>query len=159
MQSLRASALRSARQAIRQPLQVQVRGASTQETARNALSAAQQTAGKALESANAVAGRITGGLGGLLGSWRQPIFYNLAVAREVAKQVYIRENLAPPTSIAQLTDAYWSIFAKARDPNYWRGIAQSGEWVTVGVYAVEAYFIFKIGEMIGRRSLVGYPIH
>jgi hypothetical protein len=33
---------------------------------------------------------------------------------------------------------------------------QSGEWKRVAVYAAEAYGIFTIGEMIGRRHMVGY---
>lgn len=28
----------------------------------------------------------------------------------------------------------------------------------MGIYAVEAYGIFKIGEMIGRRHVVGYKL-
>lgn len=35
---------------------------------------------------------------------------------------------------------------------------QSGEWKKYGIYAIEAYGIMKIGEMIGRRHIVGYKL-
>lgn len=84
--------------------------------------------------------------------------YNAAVAREFLKQVYIRESLAPPTSVSSFTSTYSTLFSRARDLNYWRSIAQSGEWATVGIVGLEAYFIFHIGEIIGRRSIVGYKL-
>jgi len=84
--------------------------------------------------------------------------YNLAVAREVLKQVYIRESLAPPTSVSAFTSTYSMLWANARNPAYWREIARTGEWARVGIYGLEAYFVFHIGEMIGRRSLVGYNL-
>jgi F-type H+-transporting ATPase subunit g len=90
--------------------------------------------------------------------YRQPLLYNLSVAREFFKQVYIREGLAPPTDAATIQSTYQTLFARARDLNYWRGIAQSGEWAKVGIYGLEAYFIFNIGEMIGRRHIVGYKV-
>ncbi|KAF5332343.1 hypothetical protein D9758_017447 [Tetrapyrgos nigripes] len=42
---------------------------------------------------------------------------------------------------------------------YWSGAVRSGEIARIGVYALEAYGIFKIGEIIGRRSLVGYNVN
>ncbi|KAJ7227426.1 mitochondrial ATP synthase g subunit-domain-containing protein [Mycena pura] len=89
---------------------------------------------------------------------RKSFVYNLAVAREVVKQVY-RAELQPPKDIATFRTAYETLYRRAVDPTYWRGIVQSGEIARVAVYAVEAYGIFKIGEIIGRRKLVGYPIH
>jgi F-type H+-transporting ATPase subunit g len=32
-----------------------------------------------------------------------------------------------------------------------QNLYKSGEWKRYGIYAVEAYGIFKLGEMIGRR--------
>ena len=77
-------------------------------------------------------------------AYRQPLLYNFSVAREFLKQVYVAERLQPPTSLSTITNAYASIWARASNPQYWREIAQSGEWVKVGVYAVEAYGIFKV---------------
>jgi len=106
--------------------------------------------------------RLGGGLGeragSLLGSYREPVMYNLAVAREIVKQVYRAENLKPPTSLDAVKDAYLTLWSRARNPQYWRDVLRSGEWTKLGIYALEAYGIFKIGEIIGRRHLVGYKL-
>jgi F-type H+-transporting ATPase subunit g len=110
---------------------------------------------------------------GLLGSYRQPIIYNLQVARELVKQIYLKEGLAPPKSVNEIQEAYKTIWSRAKDANYWRGIVGTGEIGRVGILVLEGYGIFKvscndsytlldidipfqIGEIIGRRSLVGY---
>jgi F-type H+-transporting ATPase subunit g len=160
-----------------------IRSASTKETAQEqaqkALGSAQKTAGKALEGAKELSGKVGSRIGGLLGcewlinslvntwrlttthtniAYRQPLIYNLQVTRELLKQIYVREGLSPPTSVSAFTEAYSTLFQRARDPNYWREIAKNGEWAKVAVYGLEAYFIFNIGEMIGRRHLVGYKL-
>ncbi|TKY85147.1 hypothetical protein EX895_006227 [Sporisorium graminicola] len=95
---------------------------------------------------------------GLLGGYSEPIKYNLSVASSIAKQVYVAEALAPPTSFQSITSAYRQIWSKATDASYWAQLLTKGDWKRVGIYAVEAYGIFTIGEMIGRRSLVGYKL-
>lgn len=77
----------------------------------------------------------------------------LAVAREVLKQVYVAEKLSPP-SMAQVSQTYSGFFRQAGDMAFWRNMLQSGEWKRWGIYALEAYGIFCIGEMIGRRHIV-----
>ena len=76
--------------------------------------------------------------------YREPLMYNLSVARELLKQVYVAERLAPPTSLSTITSAYQTLWARASNPGYWREILKNGEWQRVGVYAVEAYGIFKV---------------
>ncbi|KAJ1032500.1 hypothetical protein NDA16_000524 [Ustilago loliicola] len=95
---------------------------------------------------------------GLLGGYSEPIKYNLSIASNIAKQVYVAEGLAPPTSLNTITSAYRQIWSKASDKAYWAQLLTKGDWKRVGIYAVEAYGIFTIGEMIGRRSLVGYKL-
>ncbi|KAF8885514.1 mitochondrial ATP synthase g subunit-domain-containing protein, partial [Infundibulicybe gibba] len=95
--------------------------------------------------------------GQMLGSYRQPLLYNLAVAREVLKHIYVAEGLRPPT-LAAVRAAYETMWTRGSSPAYWRGALGNGEAARVGVYAVEAYGIFKIGEIIGRRSLIGYDL-
>jgi len=129
-----------------------------QQKATEALGSAQQIAGKVIEQLSNVAGKVGTGAGNLLGGYRQPLLYKLSVAREFFKQVYVREGLAPPADLATIQNTYQTLFARARDINYWRGVAQSGEWAKVGIYGLEAYFIFHIGEMIGRRHIVGYKV-
>lgn len=77
-------------------------------------------------------------------AYRQPLLYNAAVAREVAKQIYIAENLAPPRSLSTVVDAYRTIWARARDPAYLRSLLSTGEWARLAIYGVEAYGIFKV---------------
>ena len=63
--------------------------------------------------------------------------------REVLKQVYIAERLQPPP-ISAFTSVYSSLWARASNPQYWRELARSGDLTKVGIYAVEAYGIFKV---------------
>ncbi|RDB20874.1 ATP synthase subunit g, mitochondrial [Hypsizygus marmoreus] len=131
---------------------------ATQKKAQEALASAQQTAGRVWESTKKLWEPAGQKFGQLLGSYKQPLQYNLAVTREVLKQIYVAEGLQPPT-LAAVREAYATIWTRAISPAYWRGIAQSGELVKVGIYGVEAYTIFKVGEIVGRRSLVGYDLH
>ncbi|KAH8094484.1 mitochondrial ATP synthase g subunit-domain-containing protein [Cristinia sonorae] len=148
----------------RLPQQAQRRFASNtpesgaQKKAEDALATAQKYAGEAVAVGKKFLGPVGEKLGNALGSYRQPLVYNFSVAREFLKQVYVAERLQPPTSLNTVTNAYSTIWARARNPQYWREIARSGEWAKVGIYAVEAYGIFKIGEIVGRRSLVGYKL-
>lgn len=87
-------------------------------------------------------------------AYREPIVYNLAVVREIGKQVYINEKLAPPTSLPAIRAAYEDFYHKASDASWWRSLFESGDWKRVALYALEAYGIFTIGEMIGRRWAV-----
>ncbi|ELU40376.1 ATP synthase g subunit domain-containing protein [Rhizoctonia solani AG-1 IA] len=146
-------------QVFRAGLRIQkanVRQASTksaQETAQQALSVAQKQAEKALEVSKQVGGRVGERVGGWLRrdgiAYREPVTYNLAVARAFLRQVYVAEGLAPPTSVEAFTSAYRTLLERAKNPAYWREIAQSGEWAKVALYGVEAYGIFHIGEITG----------
>lgn len=80
--------------------------------------------------------------------YRQPITYNFAVAREVLKQVYITERLQPPTSLGTVANAYSTLWARASNPAYWRELTRSGEWQKVGVYALEAYGLYKVSARV-----------
>ncbi|KAG6866406.1 hypothetical protein C0991_004691 [Blastosporella zonata] len=131
---------------------------ATQQKAKDALGSAAQTAGKVWEGAVKFLGPVGQRAGNLLGGYRQPLLYNLSVTREVLKQIYRTEGLAPP-SFATVQTAYQTIWQRVSNPAYFREIAGNGELARIGVYAVEAYGIFKIGEIFGRRTLVGYDLH
>lgn len=77
-------------------------------------------------------------------AYQQPVQYNLSVAREVLKHVYTAERLQPPTSFGAVLGTYGTLWGRARSIAYWRKIVTSGEWARLGVYAVEAYGIFKV---------------
>ncbi|KAB5592525.1 F-type H+-transporting ATPase subunit g [Ceratobasidium theobromae] len=148
------AALRAQKGSVRQ-----VSTQSAQETAQQALSAAQKQAEKALEVSKQLGGRVGEQVGGWLGAYREPLTYNFAVARAFLRQVYIAEGLAPPTSTEAFTSVYRTLFERAKNPAYWREIGQSGEWAKVALYGIEAYGIFHIGQMIGRRHIVGYKLN
>lgn len=76
-------------------------------------------------------------------AYREPLVYNLQVGREILKQVYRSEQMQPP-SFSTVTSVYQTLWQRASSPAYWRGVLQSGEYKTIGVYALEAYGIFKV---------------
>ena len=43
---------------------------------------------------------------------------------------------------------YGTLWGRARSVAYWRKVVASGEWARLGVYAVEAYGIFKVCSFI-----------
>ncbi|EIN03516.1 hypothetical protein PUNSTDRAFT_94002 [Punctularia strigosozonata HHB-11173 SS5] len=130
-----------------------------QAKAKDFLATANVTGKKAIEAGKKALGPLGERVGNLLGAYKQPLFYNTAVAREFLKQVYLAERLQPPTSLSAIQSAYSTLWSRASSPTYWRTIFSNGEWVKVGVYGIEAYGVFKIGEIVGRRSLVGYDLH
>ncbi|KAG6920149.1 hypothetical protein DXG01_004915 [Tephrocybe rancida] len=131
---------------------------AAQQKAKDALGSATQTAGKAWEGAVKFLDPVGQRAGNLLGAYREPLVYNLSVAREVLKQIYRSEGLAPP-SLTTVQTAYKTLWERASNVDYIRNSAGNGDLARVGVYALEAYGIFKIGEIFGRRSLVGYDLH
>ena len=168
---------------------------AAQKKAQDAFGAASAAAQRASTFARSALGPLGERLSGLLGcmfppilplllpqaDWRtayqQPVRYNLSVAREVLKHIYTAERLQPPTSLGAVLGTYGTLWGRARSIQYWRKVVTNGEWARLGVYAVEAYGIFKvsthiknvfrfvdrstgrkIGEIVGRRSLVGYNV-
>ena len=77
-------------------------------------------------------------------AYRKPLLYNLSVGRELLKQVYIAERLQPPTNFSTIKSAYSTLWSRASNPAYWKDITSSGEITKVGIYALEAYGIFKV---------------
>ena len=93
-----------------------------------------------------------------LPAYRGPVIYNSQVFLHVLKQVYKTEKLAPPSSLAELQSAYQTLFQRAKSLPYWQNLWTTGQWKVVAIGGLEVYGIFKIGEILGRRSLVGYKL-
>lgn len=152
MNSIFRQMIPQATRLLRQP----VRGYATAPNAANGLAERAQQLGASIAK---VAERA-------LGSYAEPIVYNLKVAGSLAKQVYIAEKLAPPTSLSQIAAAYRQIWTTVSNPSWWTHSLPAGDWRKVMVYGVEALGIFSIGEMvrmhdshqIGKRKIVGYKI-
>ncbi|TFK64261.1 hypothetical protein BDN72DRAFT_846741 [Pluteus cervinus] len=132
---------------------------AAQKKAQEALASASKNATQLWESARTkVLEPVGQAVGKMLGSYKQPILYNLAVGRELAKLVYRAEGLQPP-SLNTIQSVYASIWSSASNVQFWRNSVASGEIARLGVYGLQAYGIFKIGEIVGRRSLIGYNLH
>ncbi|KAF7966735.1 hypothetical protein HWV62_37259 [Athelia sp. TMB] len=120
---------------------------TAQKKAQDALGGAQKSAEQLWASAKKLLGPVGEKAGNMLGSYRDPLVYNVKVTRELLKQVYLAERLQPPTSLSTIQSAYKTIWTRASNPAYWREAAKTGELAKVGVYAVEAYGIFKRDSM------------
>ncbi|GAA5829453.1 hypothetical protein JCM11251_005057 [Rhodosporidiobolus azoricus] len=143
----------SFRSTLRSSAARQVRQASTESAQQKATQAAQQ----AQQKASQLLGSASQTVGNALGAYKEPVFYNAAVAKEIAKQVYVAEKLAPP-SFAQFSYTFRQFFQQGPRLSFWQKLYESGEYKRWLLYAVEAYGIFSIGEMLGRRHIVGYKL-
>ncbi|KAF9039683.1 hypothetical protein BDZ89DRAFT_1129284 [Hymenopellis radicata] len=110
--------------------------------------------GPAGERASALVGPVAERVSALAG----PQF---ATASAVVKQVYRAEQLSPkPLLNADIwKNAAQEILALSRSS--WTALKarQIPFTARAAVIAVEAWGIYKVGEIIGRRSLVGYNLH
>ena len=92
------------------------------------------------------------------------IYYSKVVG-EVAKQVYVKEGLQPP-AFADVKSVYSTLFAKA--VYYSKNTAEftpilknlnKNNYITYGAIGVQLAGLFNLGEIIGRRHIVGYKSH
>ncbi|GAA5967093.1 hypothetical protein JCM11641_000439 [Rhodosporidiobolus odoratus] len=141
------------RSSLARQSRLQVRQVSTEAAQKKATDAA----ANAQQKAQQLYGSASNAVGNALGGYKEPVLYNAAVAKELAKQVYVAEKLAPP-SFAQVSYTFRQFAQQAPHLSFWQKLYESGEYKRWLVYAVEAYGIFTIGEMIGRRHVVGYKL-
>ncbi|ORZ14498.1 mitochondrial ATP synthase g subunit-domain-containing protein [Absidia repens] len=86
---------------------------------------------------------------------QKPIVYDAKVVGEIAKQVYTKEGMSFPTG-AQFAEAQ-NFVKKNANVNAlksvtWNNVAKGG------VVLAEIYTFFLIGEIVGRRNLIGYNV-
>ncbi|KAF9182174.1 ATP synthase subunit G atp20 [Haplosporangium sp. Z 767] len=105
-------------------------------------------ANKAISTATSTASKLSG-----------PILYNAKVVGQIAKKVYVREGMAPPSAaqIESAKDAALKFIWDARSINTWKNIS-STQYMKAGLVAAEAYTFFMVGEIIGRRNFIGYNV-
>lgn len=120
----------------------------------SAASKAQNTLASVLQMGSAVA--------------RSGLYYT-KVAGELAKYVWLKEGMSPPSS-AELQKVFTSdlkaLYAQAlessRNPAkvaaYVRGF-KSDDYIRGGAIVVQLLGIFALGEIIGRRHVYGYKKH
>ncbi|WVQ85297.1 hypothetical protein IAT38_007462 [Cryptococcus sp. DSM 104549] len=125
---------------------------------KKAVEGAQKAYAQGAATVKRVAGPLGERVGGALGGYREPLVYNAKVVTSIARQVWQAEKLAPPLDAATWARAYSQIWSRAVSGAWWKQVLKTGAWVGLGVAALEAYGIFKIGEIVGRRHLVGYKL-
>ncbi|KAI1300520.1 hypothetical protein EDD11_006164 [Mortierella claussenii] len=103
---------------------------------------------KGISQATSTLSKLTGSL-----------IYNAKVAGQIAKKVYVREGMAPPTGaqIETAKDAALKFIWDARRPSTWKKISKS-QYIKAGLVTAEAYTFFLFGEIFGRRNFVGYNV-
>ncbi|KAI9311726.1 mitochondrial ATP synthase g subunit-domain-containing protein [Dichotomocladium elegans] len=90
-----------------------------------------------------------------LNAAQKPIVYNAKVAVEVAKQVYVKEGMHFPTG-SQFAEAEQTA-KKYLNLSAWKKVT-AGDVVKGSIVAAELYTFFLIGEIVGRRNLIGYNV-
>ncbi|QLL34532.1 hypothetical protein HG536_0G03940 [Torulaspora globosa] len=84
------------------------------------------------------------------------------VGAELSKQVYLKEGLQPP-SVADFQKVYSQLYKNllhySVKPKEVLGLLKSlgkNDVVKYGSYAIQIVGFYSVGEIIGRRHLVGY---
>ncbi|KAG9300685.1 hypothetical protein G9A89_023483 [Geosiphon pyriformis] len=99
---------------------------------------------------------------------QEPIIYNFKVVKETAKEVWVKEDLSPPNK--KEFDIAWSNIVKQY--NWLRNelpnldsetlkrlfLKEPRQYAIYAVRSFEVFSLFVVGEIIGRRSLIGYKV-
>ncbi|KAG2177277.1 hypothetical protein NQZ79_g7399 [Umbelopsis isabellina] len=102
--------------------------------------------------------KLTGAAQGFLSKLsaiQKPVVYNSKVAAEIAKTVYKKEGMAFPSG-QQFSEARTYV-EKNLNRNAFKGLTLR-DIAKGGVVAAEIYTFFLIGEIVGRRNLIGYNV-
>ncbi|KAH3660431.1 hypothetical protein OGAPHI_007017 [Ogataea philodendri] len=90
-----------------------------------------------------------------------------SVTVELGKQIYVREGLAPP-AVSDFQKVYSDLYKKAFEfsgnpkasadqlINFTKSSSKD-ELLRYGAYFIQIIGLFSLGEIIGRRQVVGYP--
>lgn len=86
------------------------------------------------------------------------------VGAELGKQVYKAEGLAPPTQ-QQFQQVYQSALKFIKSPEQQKKFLEQAAAfkpstrcaAKVSIYGIQLAAFFSVGEIIGRRQIVGYP--
>ncbi|CCC69409.1 hypothetical protein NCAS_0C04190 [Naumovozyma castellii] len=107
-------------------------------------------------------GVITGRIMNTSNVWLTKSIYYGKVGAELSKEIYRKEGLTPPN-----VDEFKSVYAKllglgkeySKKPTELLNMAKSlkkNDLLKYGSYGVQILGFFSLGEVIGRRKLVGY---
>ena len=133
-----------------------------QESAKQAGVKIQAAAKNAAAAGSKLVGSLTSRVGGILGNlsavqkFQEPVVYYSKVVGEVAKQVYLKEKMSPP-NWETMQSSYKSLWGTVSKTSTFKSLSPV-DGTRIALYALEVYGFFVIGEMVGRRHLVGYNI-
>ncbi|BFZ54934.1 hypothetical protein PYCC9005_001971 [Savitreella phatthalungensis] len=115
--------------------------------------AAANKASSALSGAASTASNQLGRLGGL----QEPIVYWSKVVGQLAKQVYMKEGMSPPSG-SQVEQVYKQLFNAAKSGNFVEQArnVKTSSLLKLAADGIVIYGFYTVGEMIGRRHVVGY---
>ncbi|KAI9271363.1 mitochondrial ATP synthase g subunit-domain-containing protein [Sporodiniella umbellata] len=88
-------------------------------------------------------------------AFQKPAVYNTKVAIEIAKHVYKKEGMAFPTG-AQFTEAQQTL-QNSLNLKTLKNLSFA-DAAKAGVVFAEIYTFFLLGEIIGRKNLIGYNV-
>ena len=86
--------------------------------------------------------------------------YALKVGQQVALRVYEKEKMSPPSTneLSQSVTALQSVFKAAFKMAKSKQLPNAEQLKSTGRVGLELVGFFTIGEIIGRRNLIGYKI-
>jgi F-type H+-transporting ATPase subunit g len=116
---------------------------------------------------SAIISKATGIVNGLVtktGELTNCAVYWSKVGAELGKSIYKSEGLAPPTQV-QFQQVYQKAFALLKSPQQQKELLQKAAQfkpskqavVKASVGGIQVLAFFSVGEIIGRRSIFGYP--
>lgn len=116
---------------------------------------------------SAIISKATGLVNGLITKSTQAVncgIYWSKVGAELGKQVYKAEGLAPPSG-KQFETVYQQALKFIKSPEQQKKFLQQvSEFkpsaqcaAKASIYGIQLAAFFSVGEMIGRRQIVGYP--
>ncbi|KAI5850953.1 putative mitochondrial F1F0-ATP synthase g subunit [Tricharina praecox] len=144
--------------------QAQAGAAKAQEAATKYAGKAMQVLGKSGESFAKLASKTGGRTGAVLKKIETaipPTIYYSKVAFEVSKLVFRGQKMTPP-DLASFQSSFKSFLNPANLNTFARNAIQSvrsantKDLAFVGVLGAEILGFFTVGEIIGRRKLIGY---
>ena len=87
----------------------------------------------------------------LISALNEFVIYNAKLVGALAKQVYVAEKLAPPTSVGEIVGGWSTVWARGTSWEYWAHVKKAGEWKTLALYVSAAFFVL-LYRCIYRRE-------
>ncbi|KAI9032146.1 mitochondrial ATP synthase g subunit-domain-containing protein [Hyaloraphidium curvatum] len=89
----------------------------------------------------------------------EPVLYNLRVVLEVIRTSAAQQQMSPLALPGQLAEAREGLvgFFRSFSTGTWRNVSV-GQLRSMAARGLEVLGFFTVGEMIGRRNIIGYKV-